>query len=156
MEIKVYSEEEMERLGEKLSRIIEKGDLIYLRGELGAGKTTLARGIARGLGYTGKVTSPTFTLMNIYQADVDICHCDFYRLGAEDLTDLGLDDYLEREAVCIVEWPQAGMGVMPAEALLVVIKLCADDYERERLVAITACGARYERKLEEFKAICGY
>jgi len=155
VEIKVYSEGEMESLGEAISKVIAPGDLIYIIGELGAGKTTLTRGIARGLGYSGRVTSPTFTLMNMYPADPEICHFDFYRLQEEELTDLGLNDYLERDAVSIVEWPQTGTGVLPGEALFIKIELCDDDYERERLVSVSACGLRYERKLEELRQYAG-
>jgi tRNA threonylcarbamoyladenosine biosynthesis protein TsaE len=139
-------------LGRLLARVLEKNDVVYLTGELGAGKTTLVRGIARGLGYTGRVTSPTFTLMNIYAADIDIFHFDFYRLQGNDLADLGLEEYLEKEGLSLVEWPQVADNLLPSEALLVNIELVEEDYERERLVMVTAKDQRYQAKVEELKA----
>ena len=149
MLITVYSEEEMISLGGLLARVLEKNDVVYLTGELGAGKTTLVRGITRGLGYNGRVTSPTFTLMNIYAADIDIFHFDFYRLQGNDLADLGLEEYLEKEGLSLVEWPQVADNLLPSEALLVNIALVEEDYERERLVTISARGQRYQAKVEE-------
>lgn len=152
MLITVYSEEEMISLGGLLARVLDKTDIVYLTGELGAGKTTLVRGIARGLGYTGRVTSPTFTLMNIYTAEIDIFHFDFYRLQGNDLADLGLEEYLEQDGLSLIEWPEVADNQLPPEALLVNIELVEEDYERERLVMITARGQRYQAKVEELKA----
>ena len=138
-------------LGGLMARVLEKNDVVYLIGELGAGKTTLVRGITRGLGYTGRVTSPTFTLMNIYAADIDIFHFDFYRLQGNDLSDLGLEEYLEKDGLSLIEWPQIADSLLPPEALLVNIELVEEDYERERLVMVTARGQRYQAKVEELK-----
>lgn len=138
-------------LGKLLARILAKNDVVYLTGELGAGKTTLVRGIARGLGYNGRVTSPTFTLMNIYDADMDIFHFDFYRLQVNDLADLGLEEYLEKDGLSLIEWPQVADNLLPPEALLVNIALMEEDYERERLVTISARGQRYQAKVEELE-----
>ncbi|NLX01079.1 MAG: tRNA (adenosine(37)-N6)-threonylcarbamoyltransferase complex ATPase subunit type 1 TsaE [Syntrophomonadaceae bacterium] len=154
MLITVYSEEEMISLGGLLARVLEKNDVVYLIGELGAGKTTLVRGIARGLGYTGRVTSPTFTLMNIYAADIKIFHFDFYRLQGNDLADLGLEEYLEKDGLSLIEWPQVADNLLPPEALLVNIELVEEDYERERLVTVSARGQRYQAKVEELRGIC--
>ncbi|MDD3271558.1 MAG: tRNA (adenosine(37)-N6)-threonylcarbamoyltransferase complex ATPase subunit type 1 TsaE [Syntrophomonadaceae bacterium] len=151
MLVTVYSEEEMISLGGLMARVLEKNDVVYLIGELGAGKTTLVRGITRGLGYTGRVTSPTFTLMNIYAADIDIFHFDFYRLQGNDLSDLGLEEYLEKDGLSLIEWPQIADSLLPPEALLVNIELVEEDYERERLVMVTARGQRYQAKVEELK-----
>lgn len=152
MLITVNSEEDMISLGKLLARVLENNDVVYLTGELGTGKTTLVRGIARGLGYMGRVTSPTFTLMNIYPADIKICHFDFYRLEGNELDDLGLDDYLERDGLSLIEWPQVAENLLPLEALLVKIELVEEDYERERLVAISGRGQHYQAKVEELKA----
>ncbi len=154
MLITVHSEEEMISLGGLLARVLEKNDVVYLRGELGAGKTTLVRGMARGLGYAGRVTSPTFILMNVYPADIDIFHFDFYRLEGGDLGDLGLEDYLEKEGLSLIEWPQAGAAMLPAEAMLINIELVEGDYERERLVRLSGIGDRYQAKVEEIKRLC--
>lgn len=151
MLITVYSEEEMISLGKLMACVLAKNDVVYLTGELGAGKTTLVRGIARGLGYNGRVTSPTFTLMNIYNADLDIFHFDFYRLQGNDLADLGLEEYLEKDGLSLIEWPQVADNLLPSEALLVNIALVEEDYERERLVTVSARGQRYQAKVEELK-----
>lgn len=153
MDVTVYNEQEMLDLGQALATILGPGDIVYLRGVLGAGKTVLARGIARGLGYEGAVTSPTFTLMNIYPANPVIYHYDFYRLECPDLTDLGLDDYLEKGGISILEWPQVGMDVLPQEALWVDIELTDQDYERERQIRISTQGKHYKGKLERLKTI---
>lgn len=163
--INIANEEEMESLGEKVAAVLEGGDLVYLMGELGAGKTTLVRGIARGLGYRGRVNSPTFTLMNIYQSSPVIYHFDFYRLEGRELTDLGLEDYLEQEGLALIEWPQAGFSMqdqpgnsdtLPREAIYINIELTDDDYDRERQVSISVQGDRYQGKLEELRKTCAY
>ncbi|NLO22688.1 MAG: tRNA (adenosine(37)-N6)-threonylcarbamoyltransferase complex ATPase subunit type 1 TsaE [Syntrophomonadaceae bacterium] len=155
MQILIYNENEMERLGEKIARVLDDNDLVYLKGELGAGKTTLVRGIARAKGYQGRVTSPTFALMNVYlMENMQINHFDFYRLNPNDIYDLGVEDYLERQGLSLIEWPQAGAGILPPEALLVDISLIDDDYERERRVSIKAQGSQYQRKIEELQRLC--
>ncbi len=155
MELLVYNENEMEQLGEKIARVLDHNDLVYLIGELGAGKTTLARGIARGRGYAGRVTSPTFTLMNIYKiGNAQINHFDFYRLNHDEICDLGLDDYLDREGMSLIEWPQAGENYLPEEALFINISLVDDDYDRERIVSIITRSREYQEKIKELQELC--
>ena len=153
MAIEVHNEEEMQKLGRDLASVLAEDDVVYLLGELGAGKTTLVRGVARGLGYPGRVTSPTFTLMNIYATDPLIYHFDFYRLENADMEDLGLDDYLECGGISLVEWPQVGQEVLPQEALWLEIELIDNDYERSRMVSISAQGSKYQDKLERLRQI---
>ncbi|MEQ8201515.1 MAG: tRNA (adenosine(37)-N6)-threonylcarbamoyltransferase complex ATPase subunit type 1 TsaE [Syntrophomonadaceae bacterium] len=153
MDLIVHNEEEMLELGQALASILGPSDIVYLRGVLGAGKTVLVRGVARGLGYSGPVTSPTFTLMNVYPAVPVIYHFDFYRLETPDLVDLGLDDYLESGGISLLEWPQAGEEILPGEALGVNIELTGDDYDLPRKVHISAQGAKYQPKLERLKSI---
>ncbi|MEA4926077.1 MAG: tRNA (adenosine(37)-N6)-threonylcarbamoyltransferase complex ATPase subunit type 1 TsaE [Syntrophomonadaceae bacterium] len=153
MQIKVNSEDEMEVLGGCLAQVLAKDDVVYLRGELGAGKTVLVRGAARGLGYQGRVTSPTFTLMNIYPGSSTIYHFDFYRLESADLADLGLEEFMENGGISLVEWPQIGQEVLPGEALWVDIALTDDDYDLARTVHISARGDRYQDKLERLRQI---
>ena len=143
----------MLRLGQHLGSVLSADDVVYLRGELGAGKTVLVRGVARYLGYEGLVTSPTFTLMNVYNTKPPLYHFDFYRLQSRDLSDLGLEEYLGQDGIVMIEWPQVGLDFLPQEALWVEIILVADDYERERLVKISARGSEYADKLERLKAL---
>lgn len=96
-----------QRLGAALAAVVEAGDLVVLEGDLGAGKTFLVRALARGLGVPSStaVTSPTFTLVNEYEARLPLVHSDLYRLGdADELSELGLVDRIGRDAVVIVEW----------------------------------------------------
>ncbi len=98
------SPEETEAAGEELAASLRAGDLLLLTGELGAGKTTFVRGLARGLGSSAGVQSPTFQLVRVYPGRIQLAHVDLYRLeSGSDLTDLGLDDLLE-EGVVAVEW----------------------------------------------------
>jgi tRNA threonylcarbamoyladenosine biosynthesis protein TsaE len=97
-----------EALGAALGRVIPAGTVIAYRGDLGAGKTAFTRGLARGLGYAEAVTSPTYTVVNEYLGGrLPLFHFDMYRLrSAEDLWDIGWDDYLDRNGVCAVEWSE--------------------------------------------------
>ena len=107
MEYLSHSPEETERIGEALGRTLQPGCVVAFRGGLGMGKTAFTRGLARGLGCRGRVTSPTFTIVNEYNGDIPLFHFDMYRLGGEDeLFDIGWEDYLTRGGVCAVEWSE--------------------------------------------------
>ncbi|MBL8503719.1 MAG: tRNA (adenosine(37)-N6)-threonylcarbamoyltransferase complex ATPase subunit type 1 TsaE [Rhodocyclaceae bacterium] len=95
-------------LGARLAQALAPGLVIYLEGELGSGKTTLVRGVLRGLGYAGNVKSPTFTLVELYAISrLNLHHFDFYRFSQpEEYLDAGMEEYLQGGAVCLVEWPE--------------------------------------------------
>ena len=97
---------ETEALGQRLAEQLQPGDMIAYTGDLGAGKTAFTRGLARGLGITERITSPTFTIVNEYQGGrLPLFHFDMYRLGSSDeLYEIGWEDYLARGGVCAVEW----------------------------------------------------
>ncbi len=99
------SEEETEKIGEEFAKQLKVGDLVALSGGMGMGKTAITRGIARGLGYTGRVTSPTYAIVNEYYGNIPVFHFDLYRLSsADELFDIGFEDYFSRGGVLIIEW----------------------------------------------------
>ena len=98
---------ETQALGERLGALLEPGDVLVLTGDLGAGKTAFVRGMARGMGLDCRVSSPTFTIVNEYLGERELIHFDMYRLSdADELFDIGWEDYLNRGAVCAVEWSE--------------------------------------------------
>lgn len=122
MEVSLDKETATEALGTKIARALRVGDAVLLSGPLGAGKTVLARAILRALGVTGRVPSPTFTLVQSYETtNLFVRHFDLYRIESEsDLIELGLEDALDDGAV-IVEWPEHGFGQLPDSALKIEI-----------------------------------
>ena len=123
-----HSPAETEAVGEKLGKALLPGAVIAYRGDLGAGKTAFTRGLARGLGCTEQVTSPTYTIVNEYLSGrMPLFHFDMYRLkSAEDLWDIGWDDYLERGGVCAVEWSENVEDAME-DAVYVTIEKSGED-----------------------------
>ena len=140
MDYLTHNEIETEALGETLARRLGPGDVVAYRGDLGAGKTAFTRGLARGLGCTGRVTSPTFTVVNEYEGRLPLFHFDLYRLEGEDaLYDVGWEDYLDRGGVCAVEWSEQVEEAMPPDAVTVTL---ARHPEREdwRIITIEGVG----------------
>ena len=136
MEYLSHSPEETEHIGEMLGRRLRPGTVVAYRGGLGMGKTAFTRGLARGLGCAGRVTSPTFTIVNEYDGATPLFHFDMYRLGSSDeLFDIGWEDYLTRGGVCAVEWSERVDDAMPADTLWVDIARGTD--ESDRIITIT-------------------
>ena len=136
MEYLSHSPEETEHIGEMLGRRLRPGTVVAYRGGLGMGKTAFTRGLARGLGCAGRVTSPTFPIVNEYDGATPLFHFDMYRLGSSDeLFDIGWEDYLTRGGVCAVEWSERVNDAMPADTLWVDIARGTD--ESDRIITIT-------------------
>ncbi len=132
MEYITNSPEETEELGRRLAAVLTPGSVVAYTGDLGAGKTAFTRGLARGLGIEGGVTSPTFTIVNEYEGGrMPLFHFDMYRLGGEEeLFDIGWDDYLARGGVCAVEWSENVAGALEGDAVRVDIRRGAHDQQR--------------------------
>ena len=124
MTYRTQSAAETEAMGEKLARRLRGGEVIAFTGDLGAGKTAFTRGLARGLGITDRVTSPTFTIVNEYEGGrLPLFHFDMYRLSCSDeLYDIGWEDYLARGGVCAVEWSEIVEDALESDAIRVDIK----------------------------------
>jgi len=120
---------ETEALGQHLASVLTPGAVVAYQGGLGMGKTAFTRGLAQGLGYTGRVTSPTFTIVNEYEGGrLPLFHFDMYRLPDEDaLFDIGWEDYLDRGGVCAVEWSEQVADAMPANTVYVTIARCTEE-----------------------------
>jgi len=148
MNIELHNEDEQVAFGAALAAAVGKRALIFLQGELGAGKTTLVRGFLRARGHQGNVKSPTYTLIEPYELPGGNCyHLDLYRLGdGEELEYLGLREMLDEQAVLLVEWPQRGEGWLPAADLLVDI-VYRDGGRRLSVQAGTEAGREMLSKL---------
>lgn len=142
--------EETVEYGERLSKLIKKGDIICFFGDLGAGKTTMIKGIARGLNVKrARVNSPTFVLMNVYEGRLPIYHFDLYRLkGNENIASTGYDEFLYDEGVALVEWADHFGDLMPDEYLKVELK--HRDLHR-RQINLGAKGSRYQNIVDKMK-----
>lgn len=150
MKLVVEDAAAMAALGGRLASVLD-GGIVYLEGELGAGKTTLARGILHGLGHPGKVRSPTYTLVEPYPlARGTVYHLDLYRLAdPEELEWLGLRDMLEAQALLLIEWPERGAGWLPAPDL--TIRIGARDGGRN--VDLVSGSARGRHILDLFESL---
>lgn len=132
---------ETEALGRRLAAALAPGAVVAFRGGLGMGKTAFTRGLARGLGYEGRVTSPTFTIVNEYEGSgPPLFHFDMYRLeDAGDLFDIGWEDYLDRGGVCAVEWSERAEEALPEDAVVVSFARCPED-ENWRAITVEGVG----------------
>ena len=131
MEFITHSPQETEQLGQALGRVLTAGTILAYRGDLGAGKTAFTRGLAKGLGATESVTSPTYTIVNEYLSGrIPLFHFDMYRLASsDDLWDIGWEDYLERGGVCAVEWSENVADAME-DAIGICIEKIGEDSRR--------------------------
>lgn len=140
-----YSPEQTQKLAEKLGSLLTENTLITLSGELGAGKTTFTQGLAKGLGIKNQVTSPTFTLLKIYQGRIPLYHIDAYRLE-NVIQDLGFDEYIDGDGVCVIEWSNFIEYLLPQDKLS--IELTSNEDESRNIVFVSS-SKKYDEVLEK-------
>jgi tRNA threonylcarbamoyladenosine biosynthesis protein TsaE len=145
LELRTDSPERTRDVGEQLATAFRPGDVVSLTGELGAGKTCLVQGVARGLEVPGRITSPTFLLVKQYEGRLPVVHCDVYRLGRlQDVLDLG-DDVMSPDALTLIEWGDAIEALLPPDHLEVEITLVEDVDDADRVLVLTGHGAWADR-----------
>jgi tRNA threonylcarbamoyladenosine biosynthesis protein TsaE len=144
------SPEDTKKLGAILGRIAKEGDIFFLVGDLGAGKTCLAQGIALGLGVKENVMSPTFVLVREHKGRIPLYHIDLYRLDKiEEIVNLGLEHYLDDYGLSVIEWAEKGSEVLPRENLFIGLNYVSNN---ERTLMIKASGTRYDDLLKKLKS----
>lgn len=146
--VKIYleNEEKTKEIGYKLGKLVEPGSVICLIGDLGAGKTTMTQSLAKALEVDDYITSPTFTIVNEYEGILPLYHFDVYRIGcSEEMYDIGYDEYINSDGVCIIEWANLIEDILPDEYLYVELKY----KEMAREMILTPKGEKYEKIVEE-------
>lgn len=135
MLIRTSGPAETRTVGEKLAARLRPGDTVILEGQLGAGKSELARGIAAGLGVAETVTSPSFTILNVYESGrCPLYHFDWYRLeSADELYELGMDEYLGGDGIAVVEWAERCPEAVPADALRITLEVTGEETREIRI-----------------------
>lgn len=145
-----HSADQTRRMGARLGQVFIGGEVICLVGDLGTGKTCLVQGIGRGLGVEDQITSPTFTLVSEYPgARLILYHIDLYRIAdVRAALNLGLDDYLYGEGVCVIEWAERVRQIWPDEYLLITLRHID---ENKRGLTLRGFGERYQRMVRQFR-----
>jgi tRNA threonylcarbamoyladenosine biosynthesis protein TsaE len=149
LKLVTHCAEQTQKFGTSIGKLAEPGDIFLLIGELGAGKTCLTQGIAYGLDIQEYTLSPSFVIMRELHGRLPLYHMDFYRLdNIAEISDLGLDDYLFGKGVCVIEWANKGLTVLPEDHLLINIDYLSDN---ERSFVIEPKGERYIRMLTHLR-----
>lgn len=148
-----YSVEETRIVGAALSPTLLPGDVISLTGDLGAGKTAFVQGVAAALGVEGRVTSPSFTIVHEYEGRYPIIHLDVYRLDSfQEVIDLGFEEFLDPEAIVLIEWGEAIAPMLPRRHLEVEMRSAADpESENERCLIFRPRGSEWIRKIQAMR-----
>ena len=141
----IYSPLQMMELGEAIGQQLQKNNIIALEGDLGAGKTTLTKGIAKGLGIGGVINSPTFTIMKIYDGPIKLYHMDVYRIEAVR-DDFELEEYFEDDGVCVIEWASRIRCILPQDILWMTL---LDQGNDVRTVIMETCSTTYASIIEK-------
>jgi tRNA threonylcarbamoyladenosine biosynthesis protein TsaE len=151
LKLNSHSSEQTQLLGSYLGELAQKADVFLLTGELGTGKTCLVQGIARGLDVKEYAFSPSFVILREYHGRLPLYHIDFYRLDhIEEIADLGLEEYFYGNGVCVVEWAEKGLRVVPQDNLLITIHYIPAS-QIERSICLKPQGERYYELIEQLK-----
>lgn len=132
-------------LGKKIGELLNPGDVVLLTGDLSAGKTTITKGIGQALGITRVINSPTFTIVKSYNGKCPLYHLDLYRLDGLN-NDFDLEEYIESDGICVIEWPYQVSEILPDEYLIICLKRI-NEFERE--IEISYKGERYKKIVGE-------
>jgi tRNA threonylcarbamoyladenosine biosynthesis protein TsaE len=151
LKLNSHSPEQTQLLGSYLGRLAQKADVFLLVGELGTGKTCLVQGLARGLGVKEYAFSPSFVILREYHGRLPLYHIDFYRLDhTEEIAALGLEEYFYGEGVCVIEWAEKGLQVVPRDNLLITIQYIPAS-EAGRSICLKPQGKRYYELTRQLK-----
>jgi tRNA threonylcarbamoyladenosine biosynthesis protein TsaE len=151
LKLNSQSPEQTQLLGSYLGELAQKADVFLLVGELGTGKTCLVQGIAHGLAIKEYAFSPTFVILREYHGRLPLYHIDFYRLDhVEEIADLGLEEYYYGDGVCVVEWAEKGLQVVPRDNLLITLHYIPA-YHTGRSICLKPQGKRYYELIEQLK-----
>jgi tRNA threonylcarbamoyladenosine biosynthesis protein TsaE len=146
-----HSPEQTQLLGNYLGKLARKADVFLLTGQLGTGKTCLVQGIARGLNVKEYAFSPSFVILRQYHGRLPLYHIDFYRLDCiEEIADLGLEDYFYGDGVCVIEWADKGLQVVPQDNLLISIHY-VPVFQTGRSIRLKSQGERYNELIKQLK-----
>ncbi|MEG1285388.1 MAG: tRNA (adenosine(37)-N6)-threonylcarbamoyltransferase complex ATPase subunit type 1 TsaE [Romboutsia sp.] len=146
VEIYLDREEQTKEIGYKLGTLLHPGSVICLIGDLGAGKTTMTQSLAKALEVDDYITSPTFTIVNEYQGKMPLYHFDVYRIGnSEEMYDIGYDEYINSDGVCIIEWANLIQDILPDEYLYIELKY----KDMGRKMILNPVGEKYENIVKE-------
>lgn len=138
--------------GKKLAELLPIPALVLLKGDLGTGKTLIIKAAVKELGYQGEVTSPTFNLVQEYSAEPEIIHMDLYRLNQrQELLEIGFEDYLDREAVVFIEWPELALSLLPADFIFINLEKISP---AERRITAAGEGEKCRRLIERLNKEC--
>jgi len=149
MKLESHSPEETQLLGNYLGELSRKADVFLLVGELGTGKTCLVQGIAHGLAVKEHALSPSFVILREYHGQLPLYHIDFYRLDSiDEIADLGLEDYFYGDGVCVVEWAEKAIQILPRDNLLITLHYVPAS-PTERSICLKPQGGRYRKLVEQ-------
>jgi tRNA threonylcarbamoyladenosine biosynthesis protein TsaE len=151
LKLNSHSPEQTQLLGSYLGELAKKADVFLLEGELGTGKTCLVQGIARGLDVKEYAFSPSFVIFREYHGRLPLYHIDFYRLDhIEEIADLGLEEYFYGDGVCVVEWAEKGLEIVPRDNLLITLHYIPAS-ETQRSICLKPQGERYYELTKQLK-----